>query len=162
MDLWHVWDVTRTSECWQKTGKPPLGGRWVDTNKGDDKEPDVRCRWVAKDIAKYKTDEFFAAMPPIEALRFLLSWTATGRPNGKGGRKILVIDAKKAHLHAFAEREVWVNLPPEVAIPGMCAKLRRCLYGTRDASQRWEAFLASELRRHGFTQGKASPCVFTQ
>ena len=37
---------------------------------------------------------------------------------------------------------------------------KRCLYGTRDASQRWEAFLASELLRHGFVQGKSSPCVF--
>ena len=91
----------------------------------------------------------------------LVSWTATGRSNGRGGRKLLVIDAKKAHLHAFIEREVFVNLPPEASKPGMCARLRRCLYGTRDASQRWEAFLASELRRHGLTQGKASPCVFT-
>ena len=52
MDLWHVWDQVQTSLCWQRSGKPPLGGRWVDTNKGDDAEPDVRCGWVAKDIAK--------------------------------------------------------------------------------------------------------------
>ena len=61
MDLWQVWDEVQTSECWQRTGKPPLGGRWVDTNKGNDSEPDVRCRWVAKDIARYKTDEVFCS-----------------------------------------------------------------------------------------------------
>ncbi len=38
--------------------------------------------------------------------------------------------------------------------------LRRILYGTRDAPQRWEAFLASELLTPGFIRGNASSCVF--
>ena len=42
----------------------------------------------------------------------------------------------------------------------MCARLRRCLYGTRDAPARWEAFLSAELRKMGFVQGLASPCCF--
>ena len=67
---------------------------------------------MAKDFAVTKTDEFFAAMPPIEALRMLLSFVATGRSNGRDGKKILVKDAKKAHLHAFPDRDVFVRLPP--------------------------------------------------
>jgi hypothetical protein len=42
----------------------------------------------------------------------------------------------------------------------MCARLRRCFYGTRDAPARWEAFLTAELRKMGFVQGLASPCCF--
>ena len=161
MQSWNVWREVPVAESWSATGKGPLGGRWVDVNKGDDQNPDVRCRWVAKDIAFTKTDEFFAAMPPIEALRMLLSFTASGRTHGGGGRKILIIDAKKAHLHAFPDRDVYVQLPPEISREGYCAYLLRCLYGTRDAPQRWEAFLASELKKHGFKQGVASTCVFT-
>jgi hypothetical protein len=56
-----------------------------------------------------------------------------------------VIDAHKAHLHAPAERLVYVDLPPELRQPGMFARLRRCLYGMRDAPARGDAFLASEL-----------------
>jgi hypothetical protein len=90
----------------------------------------------------------------------LISRAATGRSSGKGGRKILVIDARKAHLHALTDRDIFVQLPPEIREPGFCGRLRRCLYGTRDASARWEAFLASELKKHGFVQGVASACCF--
>jgi hypothetical protein len=160
MKEWNVWDVVPISECWQKTRKAPLQGKWVDVNKGDFTRPVVRSRYVAKEFADKRSDEFFAATPPLEALRMILSHAASGRRSSKGGRKILVIDARKAHLHAMAERTVYVALPPEVRRPGMCALLRRCLYGTRDAPARWEAFLAAELEKMGFVRGKASPCCF--
>jgi hypothetical protein len=162
MDTWGVWIPTPISTCWEKTGKGPLGGRWVDVNKGDDESPEVRCRYVAKDLALTKTDEFFAAMPPLEALRMILSYVASGRKHGRGGRKVLVIDARKAHIHAYPDRDIFVDLPPEIKAkyPGMCGWLRRMLYGTRDAPQRWEAYLASELEKLGFIRGKASACVF--
>ena len=117
---------------------------------------------MAKDLALEKSDDFFAAMPPLEALRMILSYTASGRRNGRRGRKILVIDARKAHIHAYPDRDIFVDLPPELKAmyPGMCGWLRRMLYGMRDAPQRWEAFLASELLKHGFVRGKASTCVF--
>jgi hypothetical protein len=70
------------------------------------------------------------------------------------------MDARKAHLHATVDRLIYVDLPPEARKPGMCARLRRCLYGTRDAPARWEAFLAAELRKMGFVQGLSSPCCF--
>ena len=60
----------------------------------------------------------------------------------------------------MAEREVYVDLPPEQRVPGMCARLNRCLYGTRDAPARWEAFLTAQLKQMGFVRGKASPCCF--
>ena len=71
-----------------------------------------------------------------------------------------VIDACKAHLHALADRTVYVQLPPEVAEEGYCAKLRRSLYGTRDAPKLWEAFLAEQLAALGFVRGRASPCCY--
>ena len=60
----------------------------------------------------------------------LISHTASGRTHGRGGCKMLVIDARKAHLHAMAGREVYVDLPAEQSVPGMCARLNRCFYGT--------------------------------
>jgi hypothetical protein len=60
----------------------------------------------------------------------------------------------------MTDRDIFVNLPPEIRRPGFCGRLRRCLYGTRDASARWEAFLGSELKKHGFVQGVASACCF--
>ena len=58
MESWRAWTDVPISKCWGSTQKPPLDGRWVDANKGDDRNPDVRCRWVAQDFAVTKTDEF--------------------------------------------------------------------------------------------------------
>jgi hypothetical protein len=109
-----------------------------------------------KEIATYKTDDFFAATPPLEAFRLLLSLAASDPHD----IKIEVLDARKAHLHAFADRVVFTQLPPEDAAPGYCARLVRCLYGTRDAPKRWEAFLAEQLVALGFAKGRASPCCY--
>ena len=154
---WRVWDEVPVEQSYQRTGKKPLGGKWVDGNKGDASQPVVRCRYVAQEIAFSRSDDFFAATPPLEALRLLISHAASNR---KQGYKILVMDARKAHLHAYADREIYVELPPEIRRPGFCAKLRRCLYGTRDAPARWEAYLAQELVKAGFTRGGASACCF--
>eukprot|EP00969_Alexandrium_andersonii_P006992 305217-Alexandrium_andersonii.AAC.1 len=65
----------------------------------------------------------FAATPPTEAVRLLLSDLATRRRGlvcggRRGARKALLIDVRKAHLRAYVEDDVYVALPPEVAQPG--------------------------------------------
>ena len=53
MQDWKVWEVRTIEECKRVTGKAPIGGRWVDHNKGDADTPKIRCRYVAKDIARW-------------------------------------------------------------------------------------------------------------
>ena len=72
----------------------------------------------------------------------------------------MVLDAKKAHPHAFAERELYVALPPERRLAGYCGRLVRSLYGTRDAPALWERFVAAELAALGFVGGQANSCLF--
>ena len=124
----------------------------VDVNEGDLEKP-VRCKYVAKEFANTKADDFFSPAPPLEALRLLLSHAASGRSSSTGGRKILVVDARRAHLHACAARNLCVALTPEVRVPSMCAPLRRSLHGTRDAPARWEAFLSSSWRAWDLREG---------
>eukprot|EP00969_Alexandrium_andersonii_P277465 12264760-Alexandrium_andersonii.AAC.1 len=61
------------------------------------------------------------------------SGQARARGSRPGPRKALLIYVRKAHPHAFAHEDVHVELPLEVAEPGMCAELARSLYGTRAA-----------------------------
>ena len=65
MENWRggVWGVVDRQDAFTATGKPPLKGRWVDCNKGDKESVDVRSRWVAKEVATYRTDAFYAATP---------------------------------------------------------------------------------------------------
>ena len=51
LKAWEVWEEVRVEESHRVTGRKPLGGRWVDVNKGDARTPVVRCRYVAKDFA---------------------------------------------------------------------------------------------------------------
>ena len=63
---------------------PPITVKWVDTNKGDDKKPNYRSRVVAREIKKlknlgnqFRVKELFSAMPPLEALKVLVSLLVT-------------------------------------------------------------------------------------
>ena len=59
----------RKKECWEATGKGPIGVRWVDINKGDEDRPEYRSRLVAKELKTDKREDLFAATPPLEAAR---------------------------------------------------------------------------------------------
>ena len=70
------------------------------------------------------------------------------------------IDVRRAYFHARARRDVFVELPDEDSEPGMCGKLIKSLYGTRDAAQNWEEEYIGFMRDIGFDSGRASPCLF--
>ena len=74
------------SKICQVTGKKPTKVRWVDVNKGDAESPNVRSRIVAKDFKVDARPDLFAATPPLEYLRYLVSRCASsqlGRPGSK-------------------------------------------------------------------------------
>ena len=43
MEDWGVWEEVPVEVCWRRSGRRPIGTRWVDVNKGDAAKPDVRC-----------------------------------------------------------------------------------------------------------------------
>ena len=74
-----VWDAVPLQECWDNTGRAPIGTRWVDTDKGDADHPDVRCRIIVQETRNSSTIDkgdiaaTFAATPPLECLRIICS-----------------------------------------------------------------------------------------
>ena len=71
-----------------------------------------------KEIKTEKREDLFAATPPLEAIKMLMSAAMTegiGYEKGKEemGMKIEFIDIKRAYLQAEAKREVFVELPEE-------------------------------------------------
>ena len=73
-----VYEKVKGEVCWNTTGKGPIGTRWVDINKGDEVNPEYRSMLVAQQI-KYNSKEknSFAATPPSEAQKLLLSMAVT-------------------------------------------------------------------------------------
>ena len=142
----RLWDVVP----WPKDGCP-VSLRWVDVVKGDGS---TRSRLVArdfKDLGRHR-DDFFAATPPLEAVRAMWSTAATKSSNGPV-KKVMMIDAMKAHLHPRCKEDVHIELPPEVgAEPGQCGKLNFWLYGFRKAASAWEDFYAEVMEEAGFSK----------
>ena len=160
-----VYEKVPIEECIAKTGKKPLKVRWVDINKGDDVTPEYRSRLVAKEIKIDKRWDLFAATPPLEAKKMLFSMAVTegiGYVEGKRkeGMKLDFIDVRRAYFHADAIREVYVELCDEDWEEGMCGRLVKSMYGTRDAAFNWETAYSEFMEEGGFKRGRASPCVF--
>ena len=107
-------------------------------------------------------EDMFAATPPWEAKKVLFSLAVTegiGYQKGQEekGMKMEFIDIRRAYFHAPARRTVYVKLPPEDHEDGMCGKLNKSLYGTRDAAQNWERQYANVMSELGFNRGVAVP-----
>ena len=157
----QIYEYRPVAECIKKTGKPPVGTKWLDTNKGDDEQPLVRSRLVAMEFKRSWIAKWFAATPPMEAVRVLLVIAAAGCSEGQPPRKLLHIDVSRAHWYPKAKRDVYVKLPPEDPRGGdatICGKLLKTMYGTLDAAQRWSEDYLEKLLAAGFTKGMASPC----
>ena len=138
-------------------GMKVIGTRWVCCNKGDSINPDVRCRLVCQEMKRYETDELFAATPPIETMRLLVSMAAESED-----LVMSLVDISRAYFNANIGREVYVEMPPEAGVPkGTVGRLIKCMYGTRDAAQGWESTYCAALLRLGFSRGAANPCLFT-
>ena len=128
--------------------------RWVDTNKGDERSPEIRCRLVAKEVKKRNDTEeesanFFASTPPLEAVKFLISEAMTKRVSRSNRPlKLSFSDVKKAHLCSDVLRELYVEPPPEANEPPDIV-----MYGTRDAAAAWEREWTKTLNSVGFESG---------
>ena len=87
-----------------------IQGRWVDTNKGDSTAPDYRARFVGEEFKTGIDPTLYAATPPLEALKLIMSQANGSRSNGI---LTMLSDVKRAYFNALARRELYVELPRE-------------------------------------------------
>ena len=151
-----VYEVVDIRDCLKMTGRAPIKSRWIDINKGDDKNRNYRSRWVAKQFKTNNDFELFAATPPLDALRYVISTAASMKDGGLMGN-----DVSRAYFYAPATRNMYVELPKEAGEgPTKCAKLLKSLYGTRDAATNWSKAYTEILEKLNFEVGASNPCLF--
>ena len=88
--------------------------RWVDINKGDLEKPNYRSRLVAREINKDNRPDLFAATPPLEAMKTLLSALAANNTC----EKLMAHDVSRAYFSAPARRQVFAELAQEDKVEG--------------------------------------------
>ncbi|WVZ75759.1 hypothetical protein U9M48_023791 [Paspalum notatum var. saurae] len=102
-------------------------------------------------------EETFAPVARLEAIRILLAFAASK------GFKLQQMDVKSAFLNGFIEEEVYVRQPPgfeSAKFPDRVYKLRKALYGLKEAPRAWYARLKSFLLKSGFVMGSVDKTLF--
>ena len=79
-----------------KAGHKIIGTRFINSNKHDAANPDVRARLVAQELSWQGEESYYAATPPLQAKRMLFSQWASERVRGGKQLKISFVDIRKA------------------------------------------------------------------
>lgn len=114
---------------------------------------------MGKEFNTYNDIALYAATPPLEALRIILSLGVTK------GYDIMTNDVSRAYFYAPVQegQYIYVKLPEEDRLPGeeqMCGRLNYSMYGTRRAATNWQAHHTKVLVQNGFTVGLANCVTF--
>ncbi|WVZ75507.1 LOW QUALITY PROTEIN: hypothetical protein U9M48_023553 [Paspalum notatum var. saurae] len=140
----HVWDLVEPPP-----NRRPIGTKWVFKNKQGEDGMVVRNkarlpRVSSKEGIDY--EETFAPVARLEAIRILLAFAASK------GFKLQQMDVKSAFPNGLIEEEVYVRQPPgfeSARFPDRVYKLRKALYGPKQAPRAWYARLKSFLLKSG-------------
>ena len=122
-----VWEGVPIDEAKRDPEGKILNGGFVMCNTGDLKNPDCRARYVACEYNEHDDASFFAATPPLEAKRLLLSHWATQRRLHGERLHLHFADARKAYFNGTPERSLYLRLPKELGLgPGVAGRLLMC------------------------------------
>ena len=139
-------------------GAKVIGTTWVDANKGTAEAPNFRSRLCAQEFAKGELrDDLFAATPPLLGVKLLASLCASER-----GKRLMVLDVKRAFLYGATTRPIFARLPPEdprYGTPGLVWRLQKAMYGTRDAPAIWQKEVRRTMGALQFRCSKYNSCV---
>lgn len=158
VQIYEIHEKLDLSVCWEETGQKPITCRGVDINKGDTANANYRSRLVAREYKTEEKLEWYAATPPSECFRLMLSKLACNR-----SANLMYADVSRAYFYALAARPVFVDFPAEDRGPGdenRCGLLLMSMYGTRDAALNWALEYGENLKNAGYALGKSNPCIF--
>ena len=132
--LWdmEVYEYSSEAEARARTGRKPVGFKWLDANKGSAEAPRYPSRLVRTEVRHNGVEAIFSATPPLETLRVLLNVACQEDVfRVEDPFLITTADVSRAHLYADAVRDVYVRLPdedPKAQEPGVCVgnSERRC------------------------------------
>ncbi|GJT77134.1 retrotransposon protein, putative, ty1-copia subclass [Tanacetum coccineum] len=102
-------------------------------------------------------EETFSPVADIRAIRILISIAAYY------DYEIWKMDVKTAFLNGFLDEDIYMVQPEGFVDPNhprKVCKLKRSIYGLKQASRSWNKRFDGEIKRFGFTQNLDEPCVY--
>ncbi|KAK4409255.1 Retrovirus-related Pol polyprotein from transposon RE1 [Sesamum angolense] len=159
-------DALERNNTWEivdlPPGKKPIGSKWVYKVKlrPDGSVDRYKARLVAKGYNQVEGVDYVDRFSPVaKAVTVRLLLAVASSKNWP----IQQVDINNAFLHGFLDEDIYLTAPDGYPIPaGKVCKLKRSLYGLKQASRQWNQELTSQLIRYGFSQSPHDHCLFTQ
>ncbi|CAI5731220.1 unnamed protein product [Peronospora farinosa] len=154
------------NHTWDAVNRPPgvkvIGHKWVFGYKYDENGQIVRykARLVALGYLQTHGFDYFDTYSPeacSNTIRVFLSVCCSMQ------YVIRQFDVETAFLNGDLEEDVYMEAPYGIEIaPGMVCKLRRSLYGLKQAAAVWHKKTCSVFSAMGFEQCRADTCLFVR
>ncbi|GJZ83942.1 retrotransposon protein, putative, ty1-copia subclass [Tanacetum coccineum] len=156
----------KDNEVWDLVDLPPdgktIGMKWLFKKKTDmdGAVHTFKARLVANGFTQtYGVDyeETFSPIADIRAIRILIAIAAYY------DYEIWQMDVKTAFLNGHLSEEVYMEQPEGFVnpkYPNRVCKLKRSIYGLKQALRQWNKRLDDEIKKFGFTQNRDEPCVY--
>ena len=108
------------------------------------------------------TSMTFAATPPVEGFRFLLSRAMTGEKKRDPQDELVkaFFDISRAHYHSPVRRKVAIRMQSDPSCPSGIAMLNRAMNGTKDAAQCFDSYCERTMEKLDHSIGVFSPCLY--
>nr|GEV29349.1 retrotransposon protein, putative, Ty1-copia subclass [Tanacetum cinerariifolium] len=145
----------------------PLNGKTVGSKWLFKKKTDIdgnvhtyKARLMAKGYTQTSGidyEETFSPVADIRAIRILIAIVAYY------DYEIWHMDVKTAFLNGYLNEEVYMEQPEGFVnkkYPNRVCKLKRSIYGLKQASRQWNKRFDDEIKKIGFTQNCDEPCVY--
>nr|GEZ23380.1 hypothetical protein [Tanacetum cinerariifolium] len=156
-DRLNLWELVDRPLCTNV-----INLKWLWKNKRDEENTVIKkkSRLVAKGYAQKEGVDFEESSAPIawlEAVRLYIAYVAL--------KSFIVyqMDVKTAFLYGPLKEEVYVNKPDgfvDPYYPDKVYRLKKALYGFKQAPRAWYDELSKFLLSNGFSKGSINPTLF--
>nr|GFA24703.1 retrovirus-related Pol polyprotein from transposon TNT 1-94 [Tanacetum cinerariifolium] len=156
-DRLDVWELVDRPLCTNI-----INMKWLWKNKRDEESTIIRnkSRLVAKGYAKKEGVDFeesFAPVARLEAVQLFIAYAAYKSFTA------YQMDVKTSFLYGSLKEEVYVNQPDgfvDPYHPDKVYRLKKALYGIKQAPRAWYDELSNFLVSKGFSKGSIDPTLF--
>jgi len=117
-----------------------------------------KLRIVARGFVQRKGvnyEETFAPVANLESIRIICALAA------KYDLELDQMDVSTAYLNGVLDEEIYISPPEGVPIPdGLCWRLKKSIYGLKQAGRTWNRTLDAALTKIGFQRLNAETCLY--